>query len=654
MGRAKLRKGAKMNYTAKTSPTPADCKSRCLPMLFGCLLLILSSLPAPAGAAVLPETAKLVPPETILLLDIDSFSQLRTNFEKTSVYKLYKDPAMTAFVDDFKTKWRDTTQEQDNEFARIVADLGVLPQGRVAVAFVLGEQTKDTNEPPVLFISEWGENIDKVRETMDKIVQKAIDDGARRETEDYRGTNITVVSTKPSEAFGFCFVDDCLMGSLDPDILKFTIAQIKGAGSPTLADDADYNATTKTLGSRPGPAQGRIDFYVNIKQIVRAAMAEDAQGQVKAIVSNLGFDNVTSLGCSIELAGDSSFAKAFLKIDGAKKGICRMLDIESAPLRVPRFVSDSACSISFVHLNLEKVYTELATILNSFSPQFAAMLYMPLVPASPDGEPAVQLKGDMIDHLGSQIIIAQNLSKPSGDAGASRPAASSVGQVQSILALAINNRSALEKSLSLLHSKMLAANNPDARRELLGHTIYLVDVSGFLPMFEPTPPGRPGAETSGPKPPPLAFTVTDTHLIFASEPIVERAIRSLSSPGTASLSSAEWFARAKSTIPSAVGFAGLQDTAVAAERLWSGLRQAKKAGTPGGEEGQNQISVGMSTGSIFPMLDLTQAGSSLFDFGLLPQFDAVRKYFGLSASYAVSRQDGFFFELKYLSPDTAE
>lgn len=646
-----------MKYTAKTRHKLANHKSRSVLMLLYCSVLVLSYLPAPVSAAVLPETAKLVPPETILLVDIANFNQLKTNFEKTSVYKLYKDPEMAAFVDDFKTRWRDTSQKRDNEFARIIADVGVLPQGRVVIAFVLGEQTKDTNEPPVLFISEWGPNVDKVKEAMDKIVQKAIDDGARRETEDYRGTTVTVVSSKPSEAFSYCFVDDCLMGSLDTDVLKFTIAQIKGAGSPTLADDADYNATMKTLGNRPGPAQGRIDFYVNIKQLVRAEMAEDAQGQVKAIVSNLGFDNVTSLGCSIDLAGTaggSSFAKAFLKIDGAKKGICRMLDIESAPLRVPRFVSDSACSISFVNLNLEKAYTELATILNSFSPQFAAMLYMPLVPAGPEGEPSVQLKGDMIDHLGSQIIIAQSVRKPSPGVGTSKPTGTALGQVQSLLALAINNRSALEKSLSMLHGRMLAPGNPDARRELLGHTIYLVDVSAFLPMFAPSPPGQPGAEPSAPKPPALAFTVTDTHLIFASEPLVERAIRALSSPGTASLSSAEWFAKAKSTIPSAVGFAGLQDNAVSTERFWSGLRQAKKAGTPGGKEGQNQVSVGMSPGSILPMLDLTQAGSSLFDFGLLPEFDAVRKYFGLSASYGVSRQDGFFFELKYLSPDASE
>jgi hypothetical protein len=47
---------------------------------------------------------------------------------------------------------------------------------------------------------------------------------------------------------------------------------------------------------------------------------------------------------------------------------------------------------------------------------------------------------------------------------------------------------------------------------------------------------------------------------------------------------------------------------------------------------------------------LSLAGADLFDFSLLPEFEAVKKYFGSSASYGVARQDGFFFEFKYLNP----
>ncbi|MHC4173756.1 MAG: DUF3352 domain-containing protein [Planctomycetota bacterium] len=614
-----------------------------LMFLCSCAVMLLCS-PVSVRAKTLPETAKLLPPETILLVDIDNFNQFRTRFEKTKLYKLYKDPAMAAFVDDFKSKWREKIHQLDNEFIRVVIEADALPQGRVAVALVLNPptaETKNADELPLLFITQWGQATDKIKEAVDKMAQKAIEDGAYRKTEDYRGVSITTITGQSSADVSYCFIDETLIESMNPDVLKFVIAHIKGAGSPTLADDTDYATTIKSIGPS---APGGIHFYINIKQIVKTVIAEDNTDKTKTIITNLGLDNVTSLGCSIGSdAGEGfSFGKTFLKIEGRKKGICKMLDIESATFRAPQFISASACTVSFVNLNIHNAYNELANILTSFSPQFAAMMYMPLLPPSPQGEPPLQLKADIIDHLGSQIITAQ--SKPLFNAGA-RPS------TESLVAVVVNDSSALEKSLSFLHSRVIAPNNPDARCELLGHTIYLVDLPTILPVSRPgerTPmqaPARPGA----PKMPKLAFAVTDTHLIFASESVVEQAIRALSSTGTVSVGSANWFKKAKSAVPSVVGLASLQDNAASGESFWSVLRGLKQSGKKGkAKDSGIKMGVGTSPGSVFLQLMFSRAGSDLFKFSLLPEFDAVRKYFGLSVFYGISRPDGFFFEFKYL------
>jgi hypothetical protein len=616
---------------------------------------MLLSSPASVSAVELPGTAKLVPPETIVMVNIDNFSQLRTQFEKTSLYKLYKDPAMKAFVDDVKAKWQEKKQKSENELLRIIADANVWPKGRAAVALVLDERAKDANEPPVLLITQWGENIDKVKEAVGKIVEKAVEKGARRETEDYRGVTTTRITQEPSKALSYCFIDDCLIGSMSPEVLKFVIAQVKGAGSSSLADDADYNAALRAVGPA---AEGQIGFYVNIKQIVKTTLAEDTAGKAKTLISNLGLDNVTSFGGSIDVGrgpGGTSFGKAFLKIDGDKKGVCKMLDVESAALRIPQFVSASSSSVSIINLNIKKAYAELGAILGNFSPPMAAMLNMPLLPPGPQGEPPLQLKADIIDHLGSQIVVAQSIKKPSSDAGAAGAAQEQASAApQTLVAVAIDNRNALEKSLSTLHDKMIAPGNPDARRQLLGHTIYTVDLSGFLPFWGPNPrtpmqaPPRPDAGV--PKAPPAAFTVTDTHLILGGEATVERAIRALGGSQAESIDSAKWFAKAKSNIPSAAGLAGLQDNAASGEYFWSTMRELQKKEKGSG----NQIGVGVSSASLFPQMMLSQGGSDMFDFSLLPEFDAVRKYFGLSASYGISRPDGFFFEFKYLNPEGTE
>ncbi|GAI55740.1 unnamed protein product, partial [marine sediment metagenome] len=139
---------------------------------------------ASAHAEVLPETARLVPAETILLLNIENFGELKKQFEETNFYKLYKDPTMAAFVEDFTTKWRQKMREMDNEIVRTIVDAEVLPQGRLAVALVSGEQSKDVREAPFLLISQWGENVSKIKEAIDKMVEKAVEDGAHRKSED--------------------------------------------------------------------------------------------------------------------------------------------------------------------------------------------------------------------------------------------------------------------------------------------------------------------------------------------------------------------------------------------------------------------------------------------------------------------------------------
>ena len=199
----------------------------------------------PVGArAALPKTAKLLPPDTVMLVNIENFSQLKGQFEKTDLFKLYKDPSMAAFVDKLKANLHQKIKDSDSELARIVSDAATLPQGRVAVALVLNEKAMDANEPPILLITEWGSKVAQVKDVVEKIVAKGVEEReARHQTEDYRGVGVTSISGKSSGALSYCFIEDAMILSANAESLKFVIAQVKGADSPTLADSQDYNST---------------------------------------------------------------------------------------------------------------------------------------------------------------------------------------------------------------------------------------------------------------------------------------------------------------------------------------------------------------------------------------------------------------------------
>jgi len=632
---------------------------------FGCFLFVwcLLWVWGPwARAGAVPDAAGFVPAETVLLVEIDDFGRLRKQLERTDLYGLYKSPAMSGFVADLKKRLSDKVRQSRNKIAEAVFDAGVMPQGRVALAVILKEDGKGGEQLPFLFVSEWGEEAAKLRGAAAKTVAKAVEEGAHKKTEDFRGvTIITLIKERPveqaPEASGqapengnttatktarpareeihYCFVDDCLLFSDDMEPVKFAIAHIQGASGQTLADNDDYRSTRTAVGP-----DGEVRLYLNIRRIVKVRGDADTTGRTRTVMTNLGLDNVNCLACSLAVSpsAESSFhTKILLKIEGAKKGICRILEPESAGLRVPRFVPESAAALTFFNLNIRRSFDELANVLSGLSPQAASIMYMPLLPASPDGEPAVQLRRDVIEHLGSQVLIARSMNKPF--AAGSAP-------TDTYIAIAVSNRGALEKSLLLLHSKLMAPNQPDARRELLGHTIYLLDMSALLPAFFPggrTPmqagPGMPAS-----RPPKFAFTVTDSDLVLGTEAVVEKAVRALGSSEAVSVGSTAWFGRARAAIPSAVGAASLENDRASAELTWWMLKESsKEQKDEGGSEGSVSLGVGSNLNMFF-----SESGLDLFDFGLLPEFDAVSRYFGLSVYYGISRGDGFFFEYKEL------
>jgi len=609
--------------------------------VFICALIFLCSCLC-TRASALPDPAALFPPETVVFAEASNFTELIAQFKKTNYYKLYKDPAMAPFIEDLKGKLSEEVKKSDDELIKAVLGMDAFPSGRVGVALLPGAG-QGFAEPHVLMVIEWGEAKAKVEEALENVLAKAAEEGVRKKTEEYRG--VTIISAvhesegDPDVHRGYCFIDDCLIGSTNADLLKPVIARIKGGGGDVLADDGDYNAAIKAVGPHHD-----IDLYVNLKQLRELIIAEAPPGQVGPIVTNLGLDNVISFSFAAGVArdgGSDSSGKALLRVDGEKKGICKILELDSGALQVPKFAPTDFYSATYFNFNFKKAFDAIGRIITGISPQIAALLYMPLMPPSPDGKPGLTIKADVIDHLGSELVSFRSLDKS---------ASTSVEpKVEIVVAIATNNRTAIEGSLSRVHA-LFSMGKPDASRPLLGHTIYTIDLAAFLSPFMPVMGASarelgqsPPMSIPGNLMPKLAFTVTDTHVVMGLESAVEGAVRKLS---TARDDLPKWFRRARSAIPDAVGLAGLQDDAAVVEVLWKTLKAgAEAAGESSSDESDRSIKVGLGSAG----LSLSQAGVKLIDPDLLPDFEAVRKYFGISATYGIVREDGFFFEFKYLS-----
>ncbi|MCK4887529.1 MAG: hypothetical protein KAS96_09090 [Planctomycetes bacterium] len=597
------------------------------------ITIVTVALSSTLTAKPLPKTAKLIPADTVALLEVENFSELQSQFEKTSLYKIYKEPAMKAFFDEIKNKFKKGIEGEDNIFVKSIADSELLPRGRVSFALVMDATAVENNEPTALFILQWGENLEKIKELINESLTKADEQGWRIKTDEYRSVKIRTISSEGSKrlSFGFagnlsyCFIDDVLLGSEDIEVLKFMIAHIKGATSETLFDNDSYNNAIKSVGPNHD-----VDFFINIKKIIQVLSGNDTSGQFKTIVDNLGIDNLSNIVAAASVArkpGCSFSAKMNVKIQGEKKGIFKMLDLKSAPVKAPAFLPASVYSMIVVNVDLPNAYSELYKIIASFSPGFAAMLNTPLVPPSQPDQPSLQLKTSIIDYLGSQVIYAQQMNKPFKKGKS---------PTNATVAIETTDHINLEKSLKEIHGKLLAVNEPDSTKELLGHTIYILKMKN-LPMFATRSPGddpeEPGGEVDMPN---FAFTVLDTHLIIGSEESVENAVRNLNSKEAASLNSTKWFNDAKSNInPSSVGAAIIEDSCAAAEVIWWTIKQFAEIAKQGNDSDDNFQGAGFSIlGPIKPEL--------------LPEFETVSKYFGVSVFQGLSTAEGFNFQYKYL------
>jgi hypothetical protein len=171
---------------------------------FSICVIYAAVLGAAAKGAGLPKTAELIGADTVLLVDIGDFNQLKTKFEKTSFGKLYNDPAMSAFVKNITAKVREKINEENDSFVKGVLDANIMPEGRLAFVMSAGQQ-----EMSMALVSQWGRNVGRVKDTLDKMVLKSIEKGAHRGIESYRDVNIVTPDNGKRRGFGEI---DCFAG----------------------------------------------------------------------------------------------------------------------------------------------------------------------------------------------------------------------------------------------------------------------------------------------------------------------------------------------------------------------------------------------------------------------------------------------------------
>ncbi len=603
------------------------------------------------AGAIEGELAALFPPDSFLYVVIpEGVTALQEKLKKTSMWALYKDPAMQRFIESAEKTLREKLDEKLKEaWKELEIDEPPeelpWPTGRLLFAMRMGREVNEL-APEFVLIAEMGESIITLKEIADKAAEKAVDAGAKRQRENVRGVQMEVIipavpeadegdSSSDPEPFCYAFAEETALLSNDADMLRETLARMGGAQIESLADNSQMQEVMQGLGP------GDVRAYFNISSLISSLMdiaPADERTQAQKVISALGLDNVAGLGMVAQIVPsqmEELRVKAMLTVTGEKRGVVALLTPMSASTSGHRLLTKDLAAFTVANYDPEKVFNQINEIVQAAGgPDINIALGQMMSVTGlndPAGRPAVDFQKEIIGQLNSPLTILYRADKPYSDPAASK----------TLVALGVRDAAVLETALGRIHETFIAQGNKELQRELLGSKIFLLPGGDILGAMMGAVPRRAPAEQEDE--PSAAFALAGNNLVIGSVAGVEQAIRDLRRDDLQPIQADALYSQAARYLPAQSGVWSYENQQITAALLWSQLKEAARNYSAQKDDTDNrQIRIGL--GMPMPVADMIEGFEDICDFSTLPDFEVVKKYFGAYISHMKETERGVYFE----------
>ena len=658
-----------------------------------CLAAVVATSAIAPAEDFLPEgkdAASIIPEDAFLFIHVPDVSAVTEAFKKTSTWGLYREPAMQQFVEPAEKAVREFIDEKlreawkEMEITDPPEDLPI-PAGRVIVAVRMGKKVMmvpkydydnydwendngtgppvsgvkeiTVSDPQVVLIADMGEKIETVRQLAEQAAEKAADNGWQLRRDTIGGLEVQIMTapvpkrpdnipadieyTPPSPApFGFAFEGSmAIFGNLE--MLRSVAERMNNSQMPSLADDDGLKKIMRQL-----DAPGEASLYLNVSALISSTMDsvgdEADKARAEGLMTALGLDNVEGLGLVVRLApneAENYRIKGMLGVRGEKRGIPALLTPKTASTEASRLVTKGVASVFVGNYSLGKIYEQVIQIAQGAGvPGLGMRLQMIMaMTGTPDGQPPVDAKKEVFDQAISPITVLHNINRPYSD-----PSASKV-----MLAIGVNDASILDGALDRMHNTFIARGKPEMRRELLGSNIFLIPGGGPTRLFTGPPSDADGS------PEPIAIAVAGDNLVVGSESTVAQAIRDLRRTDIEPIQADPMYGHVKRFLPAEAGAWFYSNDQISGASYWAQYKEAarKVAQQPEGEQEGHE---GHDHSNNSPLEGLIKKLAKVCDFNRLPDFEAVRQYFGATTGYVKGTEDGIIFEIVTVKAPKAE
>jgi hypothetical protein len=289
-----------------------------------------------------------------------------------------------------------------------------------------------------------------------------------------------------------------------------------------------------------------------------------------------------------------------------------------------------------------------------------------------ENEEPMDLRKDLLGQLAGPIVFLVHATKPYTSPACEEP----------LFAIAVRDAAVLDKTLARLHGRltgtMPAEQKKDLNQDLLGTHIYIFPGPNPMQMAMGVRP-EPGE-----KPNPMAFAVAGQQLVIGGLSLVQQNIRDAKNDKAKpeNILADSLCDYAMKFVPAQAGAVFYANQQIGAEILWAQIKSAAAdaAKAPAGRADATKIPAlksfmapidpddgdddmppmggpGMGLSGLMgaassgnPMAVVVQMLKGYCDFTALPDFAAVRGYFGAQVTHVVSTDDGILIESRDLKP----
>lgn len=598
-------------------------------------------LQSAAVRAAIPPAENLLPPDTIAFFTVPDCNALRAVSKVSPQLMFWNDPAMKPF--------RDKVVEHLNEkfIAPLEKDLGLkvddftsLLQGQFTVAATAnGTSGRDDVPPGLVLLLDARDKAPQLKTNLAALTKKITDQGRTLRTEKIRGLDFSIVTLSSNDlanVFGprrqvseigveqkpeppvdiyFTQYESLLVVANSPKLAEAVAAHLTGGTTPALAEDdgfvADKQSQFRNTPTYYGWFNGRL-FFNLVGAAPTSAQPRSMMPPPDKILEVLGLRNLKSASFALNESYEGSTATLHITAPAAERaGLLKILSLPAKDASAPMFVPADVVKFSRYRIDGRQAWNDLEKMLANLSPQMLAGVNSAIDLANTSAQqkdPSFDLRKNLIANLGDDII---NYAKaPVGDTIAD------INKQPSIVLIATPNPDQMIQAIRVIGS-LAAPQDSAAPREFRGHKIYSI--------AQRSQRGPNGAVT----PAPLLVSSGSGYLALSADAgILEEFLRN--GDGSAKP------LRENAAIAEAAAHIGGMGTGLF---TYQNQRETMRTSfkifkTAAGDE--------------MAMKLIAPAVREWFDFALLPDYDRVAKYFGISVLNGGSAGDGLL--LKFYTP----